>query len=339
MTANVSTPLFGLSAQCVLQLDDEYKTLEDYQGRISRWCPGCGDNGILAATQRLCRDEQLPPEKCVFVSGIGCAARFPHYMNTYGFHGLHGRALPTAQGVRIRRPDLHVFVNMGDGDCCSIGTAHWVHTVRSNMKMVAMMHDNNIYGLTKNQVSPTTPQGLKTNTTPRGAYLKALNPLTVTLGITNVSFVAQVVEWLPELLYEVIKLAFHHNGFAFVRILQRCPHFTPDVFSNLMSDPKKLLMLEHPDGIQLSDTLARHYPTREQHDPTDLNRAREIAARDDLTPIGVLYKDESVLRYDQIAKPRIKPTWEQRETLLNRAFDRFGIHTDSSASAGRRTQG
>ena len=334
MTVKEKPSLFGLSSQCTLQVDEEYKTLEDYQGRIVRWCPGCGDNGILTATQRLCRDEQLPPEKCVFVSGIGCAARFPHYMNTYGFHGLHGRALPTAQGVKIRRPDLHVFVNMGDGDCCSIGTAHWIHAIRSNMKLVVMMHDNNIYGLTKNQASPTTPIGRKTNTTPRGVYLKALNPLTVTLGITNVSFVAQVVEWLPELLYDVIKQAYHHNGLAFIRILQRCPHFTPDVFSNLLSDPKRLLMLEHPDGIKLSDTMARLYQNREQHDPSDIHRAREIAETDNLVPIGILYKDENVPRYEQIVKPKQKPTWELREVLLNKAFDRFGIHTGGNASAG-----
>ena len=109
-----------------------------------RWCPGCGDNGILAASQRLCRDEQLPLEKTVFVSGIGCASRLPHYMSTYGYHGLHGRALPTAQGIKIRRPDLNVFVNMGDGDCCSIGTAHWIHAIRMNMDLGAMMHDNNV---------------------------------------------------------------------------------------------------------------------------------------------------------------------------------------------------
>ena len=107
--------MFGLKSECVLALDEEYHGIDDYQGRVSRWCPGCGDNGILAATQRLCRDEQLPPEKTVFVSGIGCAARFPHYMKTYGYHGLHGRALPTAQGVKIRRPDLHVFAGRFEG--------------------------------------------------------------------------------------------------------------------------------------------------------------------------------------------------------------------------------
>ncbi|MDH3215939.1 MAG: thiamine pyrophosphate-dependent enzyme [Candidatus Krumholzibacteria bacterium] len=326
--------MFGLKSQCVLDFEEEYRTLDDYQGRLSRWCPGCGDNGILSATQRLCRDEQLPPEKTVFVSGIGCAARFPHYMNTYGFHGLHGRALPTAQGVRIRRPDLHVFVNMGDGDCCSIGTAHWIHAVRMNMNMVAMLHDNNIYGLTKKQVSPTTPQGIRTNTTPSGAYLRALNPLSATLGVTNVSFVAQVVEWIPDLLYEVIKKAFHHKGFSFIRILQRCPHFLPDLYSSLLSNPDKLLLLRHDDGMEINDTIGRVYKNHEEHDPSNLNRAREIAEMGDMVPVGILYRNESVARYEDLRKPQRMPTWEQKQERLERAFDMFGIFPEDSEVSG-----
>jgi 2-oxoglutarate/2-oxoacid ferredoxin oxidoreductase subunit beta len=324
--------MFGLNNQCSLASDEEYKTLEDYQGRVARWCPGCGDNGILVSTQRLCRDEQLPPEKTVFVSGIGCAARFPHYMGTYGFHGLHGRALPTAQGVKIRRPDLNVFVNMGDGDCCSIGTAHWIHAIRMNMDMVVMLHDNNIYGLTKKQASPTTPMGFTTNTTPRGAYLKAMNPLTVTLGVTNVSFVAQVSEWMPELMYDVIKQAFHHKGFSFVRILQRCPHFTPDLFASLLSDPGKLLLLKHENGMQLSEAMAKIYKNQEEHDPSDLNRAREIAEMDDQVPIGILYRDENVPRYEQVIKPERKPSMELRQEVLESAFDKFGIFVNNTTT-------
>lgn len=317
--------MFGLKDQCVISNDADYKTLDDYQGRTVRWCPGCGDNGILAAVQRLCRDEQLPPEKCAFVSGIGCAARFPHYMNSYGFHGLHGRALPTAQGVRLRRPDLHVFVNMGDGDCCSIGTAHWIHTVRSNVNMLAMLHDNNVYGLTKMQASPTTPLGMRTNTTPRGAWLRPLNPLTVTLGITNASFVAQVVEWMPDVLYNVIKLGFHHRGFAFIRILQRCPHFMADRFDALLSDPNKLLMLNHEDGIEISPELGKIYKNHEAHDPSNLHRAREIAEMEDMVPVGILYRNENIPRYDELVRPQLTPTWELREQVLERAFDRFAI--------------
>lgn len=324
--------MFGLNNQCTLAADEEYKTLEDYQGRVARWCPGCGDNGILVSAQRLCRDEQLPPEKTVFVSGIGCAARFPHYMGTYGFHGLHGRALPTAQGVKIRRPDLNVFVNMGDGDCCSIGTAHWIHAIRMNMDMTVMLHDNNIYGLTKKQASPTTPMGLTTNTTPRGAYMKAMNPLTVTLGVTNVSFVAQVTEWMPELMYDVIKQAFHHKGFSFIRILQRCPHFTPDLFSSLLSDPGKLLLLNHENGMQLSDAMSKIYKNQENHDPSDLNRAREIADMSDQVPIGILYRNEDVPRYEQVIKPERKPSVELRKEVLEKAFDKFGIFVNNTTT-------
>jgi len=124
----------------------------------------------------LCRDEKLRPEKTVFVSGIGCSSRFPHYMKTYGFHGIHGRALPIAEGVKMARPDLHVFVNTGDGDCCSIGAAHWIHAIRYNMNITVFLHDNQIYGLTKMQASPTSPRGTKSNTTPAARTWKPCNP-------------------------------------------------------------------------------------------------------------------------------------------------------------------
>ena len=176
------------STDCLLDLYEEKHELEDYQSGVPRWCTGCGDNAILTAVQRLCRDEALRPEKTVFVSGIGCSSRFPHYMKTYGFHSIHGRALPIAEGVRLARPDLHVFVNTGDGDCCSIGAAHWIHAIRYNMNLTVFLHDNQIYGLTKKQASPTSPIGTKSNTTPRGSYLDALNPLTVSL-------VQQLISW------------------------------------------------------------------------------------------------------------------------------------------------
>ncbi|MDH5211244.1 MAG: thiamine pyrophosphate-dependent enzyme, partial [Betaproteobacteria bacterium] len=162
-----------MATECLLQLCEQRYEIEDYQSAVPRWCTGCGDNAILASVQRLCRDEGLRPEKTVFVSGIGCSSRFPHYMRTYGFHGIHGRALPVAEGVRLARPDLTVFVNTGDGDCCSIGAAHWIHAIRYNMNITVFLHDNQIYGLTKMQASPTSPRGTKSNTTPRGSTLEA----------------------------------------------------------------------------------------------------------------------------------------------------------------------
>lgn len=331
--------MFGVSIDNLIDLEKEQYTLTDYQGNEPRWCSGCGDNGILTAVQRLCRDEQLPPEKTVFVSGIGCSSRFPHYMKTYGFHGLHGRALPIAQGVKIRRPDLHVFVNMGDGDCCSIGTAHWIHAIRYNMKMVAMMHDNAIYGLTKKQVSPTSPQGLKSNTTPYGAYLQPLNPTVTTLGVSNVSFVAQAVEWLPEMLYDIIRAAYHHQGFAFIRILQRCPHYLPTYFDPLMQNPDNILMLTHRNGIQPSKALSRIYKNQEEHDPADIHRARQYASRTDKLAIGILYRNEEVPCYDEIRKPKHFFTPEMVQAALDKEFDKFAVSItdteegDSSESA------
>ncbi|MCA9735420.1 MAG: 2-oxoglutarate oxidoreductase [Deferribacteres bacterium] len=314
--------MFGINQNCEIALPDTYYTLEDYQSNVPRWCPGCGDNSILTSVQRLCRDEQLPPEKTVFVSGIGCSSRFPHYMGTYGFHGLHGRALPIAQGVKIRRPDLDVFVNMGDGDCCSIGTAHWIHAVRYNMNLVALLHDNEIYGLTKMQVSPTSPQGLVTNTTPRGAFLKPIKPLSVTLGISNVSFVAQVAEWMPELMYDVLKMAYHHKGFSFVRVVQRCPHFTPHVFDNILS-PDAALLLQHDDGLRSSDTMLKIYKSQEEHDPSNLNRARELAEREDCLPVGILYRNENVEVYDETRRRKRAVTHEMRKAALEKEFSKF----------------
>jgi 2-oxoglutarate ferredoxin oxidoreductase subunit beta len=288
------------ATECLLRMYDQHYELEDYQSGVPRWCTGCGDNAILAAVQRLCRDEDLRPEKTVFVSGIGCSSRFPHYMKTYGFHGIHGRALPVAEGIKMSRPDLNVFVNTGDGDCCSIGAAHWIHAIRYNMNMTVMLHDNQIYGLTKMQASPTSPRGLKSNTTPRGAYLEGLNPLTVTLGVQNVSFVAQAVDWIPEVLYDIIRAAYHHKGFSFVRILQRCPEWLPKMLDPWVHDPLKINLVHHENGVKLSPGISKVYRTQEKHDPSDIHSAREIASVLDPIPVGILYHNPDVPCYEDL---------------------------------------
>lgn len=312
--------------ECVLKLLDEEYTLDDYKGLIPRWCTGCGDNAILAAVQRLCRDEQLPPEKTVFVSGIGCSSRLPHYMHTYGFHGLHGRAMPVAEGIKLRRPDLHVFVITGDGDCCSIGTAHWIHAIRYNMNMTVLMHDNGIYGLTKNQASPTSPQGIKTRTTPGGTYLEPINPVSVSLGIRNVSFVAQAVDWIPEMLHDIIAEAFHHKGFSFVRILQRCPEFLDHRFDDWVQEPDWMLLLHHDDGVQISPDLAKIYRNQEEHDPRDRNRAREIASTSHPMPVGVLYRNPDMLCYEDMQKADRLYTPDVVKAVLEKEMDKFTIY-------------
>jgi 2-oxoglutarate/2-oxoacid ferredoxin oxidoreductase subunit beta len=306
-------------------LDDEAHPLEAYQRGMPRWCTGCGDNAILAAVQRLCRDEALSPERTVFVSGIGCASRFPHYMKTYGFHGLHGRALPVAQGIKMARPDLHVFVNTGDGDCCSIGAGHWLHAIRYNTDMTVMLHDNGIYGLTKKQASPTSPVGLRTNTTPGGVTLEPLNPLSVTLGMANLSFIAQAVDWMPEVLYDIIRAGFRHKGLAFIRIIQRCPEYLPNLLDPWVQDPKRILLLTHEDAVQPSAGLSRLYSNQRRHDPSDLDQARILASVQDPIPVGLLYRKENVPCHEDIRRPHEPRTPDLIQAGLESELDKFTI--------------
>ena len=318
-----------MTAACGLLpvLDQEEDTpsyeMSDYEGARARWCPGCGDHSVLTAVQRLLAAEQLKPEQTVFVSGIGCSSRFPHYLSTYGFHGIHGRALPVATGIRLHRPDLRVFVVMGDGDCTSIGAGHWVHAMRYNLDMVVMLLDNGIYGLTKNQTSPTTPQGFRSNTQPHGSWLPALNPLSVALGVTNASFVAQTAEWVPSHLYATLRAAYAHRGLGFVRILQRCPMYSSAVYQAAVQDPARIGLLVHDDGVVVPD-LEKVYTTQVAHDPHDLDAARRLAGDTDRIHLGVLFRDPSRPRYEEIR--RVAPrTAEERLVELNLELDRYAV--------------
>jgi len=304
--------------------DDQDYSLSDYEGAMARWCPGCGDHSVLTAAQRLLTEEQLKPEETVFVSGIGCSSRFPHYMNTYGFHGLHGRALPVATGVKLNRPDLHVFVVMGDGDCVSIGAGHWLHAVRYNVDMVALMLDNNIYGLTKKQTSPTTPQGYRSNTQPQGSWLPALNPIEATLGVTNVSFVAQTAEWIPAHLFETLRAAYRHRGFSFVRVLQRCPMYTENIYLDAVRNPELIDMLEHPDGVSVPESLQKIYTNRIRHDPENIDEARRLAADDSRIRLGVFFRNETHPRYEETRHLPLH-TAEEKIRILNEELDKYAV--------------
>ncbi len=317
--------MFGLKTDWSLDIPSRYFLLDDYLGAEARWCPGCGDHAVLTAVQRICRDEQLPPEQTVVVSGIGCSSRFPHYMGTYGFHGLHGRALPVACGVKSRRPDLKVFVATGDGDCCSIGAGHWIHAVRYNMDMVVMLFDNNIYGLTKKQTSPTSEPGLRTNTHPRGAWLPAMNATAATLGFTNVSFMAQTVDWMPGHLHAVLQAAYRHRGLSFVRIAQRCPQYTAGVFEEYVNDPDRLLVLEHENGIPLAEDLRKFYKNRMEHDPSDIVEATDIALRPGIIPIGLFFWDPSRPCYEDFTQHGMDMSPEDKIRSLNEEMDRFAV--------------
>ena len=317
--------MFGLKADWSLEVHERYFTLGDYAGGEARWCPGCGDHGILTAIHRLCRDEQICPEKSVAVSGIGCSSRLPHYMGTYGFHGLHGRALPVACGIKSRRPDLDIWVATGDGDCFSIGAAHWIHAIRYNMDMNLLVFDNAVYGLTKKQTSPTTPQGFSTNTHPTGAIIEAMNPLTVTLGITNVSFVAQTIDWNPVILYETLKAAHRHRGTSFVRIIQRCPVYAKSLCDELQSDPARVLLLTHDNGITVDEKILRLFPNRREHDPADKTAAFAVADDISLIPVGLLYHDPDAPCYEDASNQGADMVVEDKLTALERVFDSIAV--------------
>lgn len=300
-------------------------TLEDYQGNQARWCPGCGDHGVLHSVQRICAEENLPPHKTVFVSGIGCSSRFPHYMNTYGFHGLHGRAMPVACGIKARRPDLHVFVASGDGDFFSIGAGHWLHGVRYNMDITLMIFDNGIYGLTKAQTSPTSPEGLKTKTHPRGAWLPPLEPIQATLGMTNVSFVAQTIDWKPQHLKATIHAAFKHKGLGIVRVLQRCTAYTADLHDEWRRNPERVLLMKHDEGIPVDPKIDRAFKNQTAHDPTDIAAARALAANNDVLPIGLFYRNPNAPSYCEFTQMGMEMTDEEKAEAFNKEIGRFAV--------------
>ena len=302
-----------------------YFSLENYDGGVARWCPSCGDHAVLTAVQRICRDAQIPPERIAAVSGIGCSSRFPHYMHAYGFHGLHGRALPVACGIKARRPDLHVWVATGDGDCCSIGAGHWMHAVRYNMNMTVMLFDNSIYGLTKKQTSPTTPIGFMTSTHPGGAPLPPLNVVETVLGFTNVSFVARTVDWNPLHLLRTLEAAHRHAGLSFVHILQRCPTYSEDIFDELRSDPDRIELLVHERGVVADPAVERLYAHRRVHDPSDLAAARAVASGVERVPIGLFFHNPSAPRYDALTAQGIDTSDDRKLAAVERALDRFSV--------------
>ena len=216
-----------------------------------RWCPGCGDYAILAALQRILPELGLAPERHVFVSGIGCAGRLPYYMNTYGFHTIHGRALPVATGLKALHDDLCVWVITGDGDATSIGGNHLIHTLRRNVNVKILLVNNQVYGLTKGQFSPTSQNGQVTKTSPDGVHHTPLNPLTLALA-AGASFVARSVDKDPNHLGEMIQKAYEHNGSALIEIYQDCHIFNDgafDAFSLKANRPNNTVVLKDGEGM------------------------------------------------------------------------------------------
>jgi 2-oxoglutarate ferredoxin oxidoreductase subunit beta len=212
-----------------------------------RWCPGCGDYSILAQTQKTMPDFGVPKENIVFISGIGCSGRLPYYMNTYGFHSIHGRAPTLATGLKIARPDLMVWVITGDGDALSIGGNHVLHTMRRNVDIKMVMFNNRIYGLTKGQASPTSELGKKTKSSPAGTVDYPIQPLSVALA-AEASFVARSVDTHTEHLQQTLERAGRHHGSAFVEVLQNCNIFNDGAFREFTERDvrdDRMLLLEH----------------------------------------------------------------------------------------------
>src|SRR3954469_12406888 len=205
-----------------------------------RWCPGCGDYSILAQMKKAIAPLGIPRENLVFISGIGCSSRFPYYMNTYGFHTIHGRAPTLATGLKVARPDLQVWVITGDGDGLSIGGNHLIHAIRRNVDLKILLFNNEIYGLTKGQYSPTSRMGTRTKSSPMGSVENPLRPLSLAIG-AEATFVARTVDVDIHHLTEILKRASAHRGTAFIEIYQNCKIFSHAVFEyathkNLRSD-------------------------------------------------------------------------------------------------------
>jgi 2-oxoglutarate ferredoxin oxidoreductase subunit beta len=217
-----------------------------------RWCPGCGDYSVLTAVQLLMPELGVRPESTVFVSGIGCAARFPYYMNTYGMHGIHGRAPAIATGLAIARPDLDIWVVTGDGDGLSIGGNHLIHALRRNVNLTVLLFNNQIYGLTKGQYSPTSEIGKVTKSTPFGSLDTPFNPISVALG-AEATFVARTHDMDRKHMTETFRRAHDHRGSAFVEIFQNCNVFNDGAFEGVTSKenrPNRLIPLEHGKPIR-----------------------------------------------------------------------------------------
>jgi len=324
-----------------------------------RWCPGCGDYAILAAVQSFMPELNIPRERIVFISGIGCSSRFPYYMNTYGMHSIHGRAPAIATGLSISRRDLSVWVVTGDGDALSIGGNHLIHALRRNVNLKILLFNNRIYGLTKGQYSPTSELGKITKSTPVGSADSPFNPLSLALG-ADATFVARTIDSDRKHLQSVLRAAADHSGSAFIEIYQNCNIFNDGAFDTL-KDPQTrddfLIRLEHgqpitfgadgqwcvvhPPGAfglevaRTAETPADHVLVHDATVPEPayafaLSRLPNLDLRH--TPIGVFRKvsrpsyDDLVRDQIALAEEKLTRTPEEELAALLNSGDTWSIH-------------
>jgi 2-oxoglutarate ferredoxin oxidoreductase subunit beta len=263
-----------------------------------RWCPGCGDYAILAAMQSFMPELGLTRDKIVFISGIGCAARFPYYMQTYGMHSIHGRAPAIATGLAVTRPDLSVWVVTGDGDALSIGGNHLIHALRRNVNLKILLFNNRIYGLTKGQYSPTSGQGKVTGSTPTGSVDYPFNPLALALG-AGATFVARALDVDKPGLTDVLRRAARHRGASFVEVFQNCNIYNDGEFAYIREHKEARTYLQH--GEELASTGITH-------DETDLATAFALSQltweSDGVLPLGV-FRDVDRDSYDELVQAQL----------------------------------
>ncbi|MFQ5898123.1 MAG: 2-oxoacid:ferredoxin oxidoreductase subunit beta [Candidatus Methylomirabilia bacterium] len=226
----------------VTEVPKKYTKKDFESDQDVRWCPGCGDYAVLSAVQKMMPDLGVPREEIVFISGIGCSSRFPYYVNTYGFHTIHGRAAAIATGLRVARPDLKVFVVTGDGDGLSIGGNHLLHVLRRNVNLTILLLNNKVYGLTKGQYSPTSELGTINRSTPAGSADRPVSPCEFALG-SGATFVARTVDRNVAHMEETFRQAARHQGAAFVEILQNCNVYN-DLAWNVLYDRESRVLYE-----------------------------------------------------------------------------------------------
>ncbi len=269
---------------------NEYRT--DY---TSSWCPGCGDYGVLRAVALAFHELGLRKEQIVIVSGIGCNGRFPHNFRTYGFHTLHGRVLPIAEGINLARPELNIVGIAGDGDAFAIGGGHVPHAARRNPDIVYIVFDNAIYGQTKGQPSPTTPIGYKTRVTPEGNQESPIDISQLALAY-GVSYLARGFPGKPNHLAHLIAEGITHKGFALIHVLNPCPTFH-DTWKELTPKVEEI-------GTE--------------HDPTDFDAAWKIIRRQDKIPIGIIFRENRPTMTE-----RVKASTPQRRMELKQLLQTF----------------
>ena len=346
-----------------MSTDSPTLTKKDFQSdQEVRWCPGCGDYAILSSMQTVMPQLGVPKEKFVIVSGIGCSSRFPYYIDSYGFHSIHGRAPAFATGIKVTRPELEVWIATGDGDAMSIGGNHLIHILRRNVGVKILMFNNRIYGLTKGQYSPTSEIGKRTKSTPAGSVDYPFDPLSLAFG-AGATFVARTVDIYQPHLREILKRAAQHKGSAFIEIYQNCNIFNDKAFAYMTDKSERseqTVYLEHgkplvfgkddKKGIRFSGTrleviqLGGKYNADDclvwdeaQDNPALAFMMAQMGPPDFPTPLGVLRAVEKP-SYDHLLVQQIESERESKGegTLegLIRSGELWTVAADGTVTRG-----